>query len=182
MQDQQNGKVIADEASAVYERATSGQMKHNVMLHFAWADFLEVRLRENVKHLCLFCSCMLISTIIFCLTPRESLLSLCLPSLYIGLYKQCILYTLYYIVFQIFFYFTQSRMKAEKAKEVYEKLLANPGIDPTLVYLINKYYACKLPEKRYFELVQFRYSFLQYLCLLRNLPDKDISNVVAQCR
>lgn len=38
-------------------------------------------------------------------------------------------------------------MKAEKAKEVYEKLLANPVINPTLVYLINKYYACKLAEK-----------------------------------
>ena len=27
----------------------------------------------------------------------------------------------------------QSRMKADKAKEVYEKLLATPNIDPTLV-------------------------------------------------
>ncbi len=33
---------MADEVSALYERATSGQMKYNVMLHFAWADFLEV--------------------------------------------------------------------------------------------------------------------------------------------
>ena len=34
----------------------------------------------------------------------------------------------------------QSRMKAEKAKEVYEKLLANPVINPTLVQLMNNTY------------------------------------------
>ncbi|XP_028414196.1 cleavage stimulation factor subunit 3-like isoform X2 [Dendronephthya gigantea] len=67
--DQQNGKTMADEASAIYERATSSQLKYNVMLHFAWADFLE------------------------------------------------------------------SRMKADKAKEVYDKLLETPNIDPTLVYI-----------------------------------------------
>lgn len=33
---------MAEEASGVYERATSGHMKYNIMLHFAWADFLEV--------------------------------------------------------------------------------------------------------------------------------------------
>jgi hypothetical protein len=43
---------MADEASAIYERATSGQMKYNIMLHFAWADFLEVGLTN--------CSCVLL--------------------------------------------------------------------------------------------------------------------------
>jgi hypothetical protein len=33
--------------------------------------------------------------------------------------------------------FLQSRMKTDKAKEVYEKLLATPNIDPSLVRLIN---------------------------------------------
>ncbi|XP_046843995.1 cleavage stimulation factor subunit 3-like [Xenia sp. Carnegie-2017] len=45
--DQQNGKIMADEANAIYERATSTHMKFNVMLHFAWADFLESQMKVN---------------------------------------------------------------------------------------------------------------------------------------
>ena len=41
-QDQQNGKVMAEEANSIYERATSGPLQNNTMLHFSWADYLEV--------------------------------------------------------------------------------------------------------------------------------------------
>lgn len=45
--DQQNGKVMAEEANSIYERATSGPLQNNTMLHFSWADYLESRMKAD---------------------------------------------------------------------------------------------------------------------------------------
>ena len=42
MQDQNSGKVFADEAAAIYERAITTLLKNNMLLYFAYADFEEV--------------------------------------------------------------------------------------------------------------------------------------------
>ena len=43
MQDQTAGKLFADEAAAIYERAINSLMKKNTLIYFAYADFEEVR-------------------------------------------------------------------------------------------------------------------------------------------
>ena len=40
--DQKSGNIFADEAAAIYERATTSLMKSTVLLYFAYADFEEV--------------------------------------------------------------------------------------------------------------------------------------------
>ena len=40
----QGGQKLAEEAVALYEKATSRFLKNNLMLHFAYADFEEVSL------------------------------------------------------------------------------------------------------------------------------------------
>ena len=42
LQDQNAGKMFADEAAAIYERAITTLMKSNMLLFFAYADFEEV--------------------------------------------------------------------------------------------------------------------------------------------
>ena len=42
LQDMQGSKLLAEEASSLYERAISGLMKNNMLLYFAYADFEEV--------------------------------------------------------------------------------------------------------------------------------------------
>ncbi len=42
-QDQNAGKLFADEAAAIYERAITTLLKNNMLLYFAYADFEEVR-------------------------------------------------------------------------------------------------------------------------------------------
>ena len=41
-QDQNAGKLFADEAAAMYERAVTTHLKDNMLLYFAYADFEEV--------------------------------------------------------------------------------------------------------------------------------------------
>lgn len=41
-QDQTAGKMFADEAAAIYERAINSLMKKNMLIYFAYADFEEV--------------------------------------------------------------------------------------------------------------------------------------------
>ena len=43
--DQNAGKMFADEAAAIFERATTSLMKSNKLIYFAYADFEEVRQR-----------------------------------------------------------------------------------------------------------------------------------------
>ena len=38
----QGSKLLAEEASSLYERAISSLMKNNMLLYFAYADFEEV--------------------------------------------------------------------------------------------------------------------------------------------
>lgn len=40
--DQNVGKLFADEAAAIYERAITSLMKSNMLIYFAYADFEEV--------------------------------------------------------------------------------------------------------------------------------------------
>ncbi len=42
LQDQNAGKLFADEAAAIYERAITTLLKNNMLLYFAYADFEEV--------------------------------------------------------------------------------------------------------------------------------------------
>ena len=42
LQDQNAGKMFADEAAALFERAITTTMKGNMLLYFAYADFEEV--------------------------------------------------------------------------------------------------------------------------------------------
>lgn len=41
-QDQNAGKMFADEAGSIYERAVTTLMKNNMLVYFAYADFEEV--------------------------------------------------------------------------------------------------------------------------------------------
>ena len=41
---------LADEAAALYERALGGFMKKNMLLHFAFADYEESRLKYQKVH------------------------------------------------------------------------------------------------------------------------------------
>ncbi|CAG9576921.1 unnamed protein product [Danaus chrysippus] len=43
-------RLFSEEAGAVYERATSGPLKHSTLLHFAHADYEESRLHYNKVH------------------------------------------------------------------------------------------------------------------------------------
>ncbi|XP_054724152.1 cleavage stimulation factor subunit 3-like [Uloborus diversus] len=63
------GKLFSDEAAAIYDRATTTFLKTNMLLHFAYADFEE------------------------------------------------------------------GRMKYDKVRQIYEKFIENPDIDPTLAYI-----------------------------------------------
>ena len=46
-QDQNAGKLFADEAAAMYERAISSTLKSNRLIYFAYAEFEEVRMKKN---------------------------------------------------------------------------------------------------------------------------------------
>ena len=46
LQDQSAGKLFADEAAAMYERAVTQILKANMLNHFAYADFEEVATRR----------------------------------------------------------------------------------------------------------------------------------------
>ncbi|XP_071113458.1 cleavage stimulation factor subunit 3-like [Haliotis cracherodii] len=48
--DQNAGKMFADEAAAIYERAISSLMKKNMLLYFAYADFEEGRMKYDKVH------------------------------------------------------------------------------------------------------------------------------------
>ena len=41
---------LADEAAALYERALGGFMKKNMLLHFAFADYEETRMKFPKVH------------------------------------------------------------------------------------------------------------------------------------
>ena len=40
--DMNQHKTLQEDVSSVYERATSGLLKENILLHFSYADFEEV--------------------------------------------------------------------------------------------------------------------------------------------
>lgn len=44
------GKMFSDEAAAMYERATTSLLKHNMLLYFAYADFEEGRMKYDKVH------------------------------------------------------------------------------------------------------------------------------------
>ena len=44
-----SGKVFADEAAGLYERATTTTLKNCVLLYFAYADFEEVISADHVQ-------------------------------------------------------------------------------------------------------------------------------------
>lgn len=48
--DQNAGKMFADEAAAVYERAITTLMKNNMLVYFAYADFEESRMKYEKVH------------------------------------------------------------------------------------------------------------------------------------
>lgn len=48
--DTNSGKILADEAAAMYERAISNLMKDNMLIHFAYADFEEGRMKFDKVH------------------------------------------------------------------------------------------------------------------------------------
>lgn len=48
--DMNNAKVFNDEAASVFERAISGQMKSNMLIYFAYADFEEGRMKYEKVH------------------------------------------------------------------------------------------------------------------------------------
>ncbi|XP_013416686.1 cleavage stimulation factor subunit 3 isoform X2 [Lingula anatina] len=48
--DQNAGKLFADEAASVYERAITSLLKSNMLLHFSYADFEEGRMRHEKVH------------------------------------------------------------------------------------------------------------------------------------
>ncbi|ESO84817.1 hypothetical protein LOTGIDRAFT_236052 [Lottia gigantea] len=48
--DQNAGKMFADEAAAIYERAVSSLMKKNALIYFAYADFEEGRMKFDKVH------------------------------------------------------------------------------------------------------------------------------------
>ncbi|KAI8772672.1 cleavage stimulation factor subunit 3-like [Biomphalaria glabrata] len=48
--DQNAGKVFADEAAAIYERAINSLMKKNMLIYFAYADFEESRMKFEKVH------------------------------------------------------------------------------------------------------------------------------------
>ena len=45
-----SGKLFADEAAAMYERAITANLKNNMLIHFAYADFEESRLKFEKVH------------------------------------------------------------------------------------------------------------------------------------
>ncbi|KAK2147874.1 hypothetical protein LSH36_533g01063 [Paralvinella palmiformis] len=48
--DQNTGKLFADEASAMYERAVTTLLKNNMLVYFAYADFEESRMKHQKCH------------------------------------------------------------------------------------------------------------------------------------
>lgn len=48
--DTNSSKILADEAASMYERAISNLMKNNMLLHFAYADFEEGRMKFDKVH------------------------------------------------------------------------------------------------------------------------------------
>ncbi|PVD28191.1 hypothetical protein C0Q70_10777 [Pomacea canaliculata] len=48
--DQNVGKLFADEAAAIYERAITSLMKSNMLIYFAYADFEETRMKYDKVH------------------------------------------------------------------------------------------------------------------------------------
>ncbi|CAG5134130.1 unnamed protein product [Candidula unifasciata] len=48
--DQNSGKLFADEAAAIYERAINSLMKKNMLIYFAYADFEESRMKFDKVH------------------------------------------------------------------------------------------------------------------------------------
>uniref|UniRef100_H2YS43 Suppressor of forked domain-containing protein n=1 Tax=Ciona savignyi TaxID=51511 RepID=H2YS43_CIOSA len=49
-QDTNSSKILSDEASSLYERAISSLMKSNMLIHFAYADFEEGRMKHDKVH------------------------------------------------------------------------------------------------------------------------------------
>lgn len=49
-QDVTSAKLFNDEAGNMFERATSSILRHNMLLHFAYADFEEGRLKYDKVH------------------------------------------------------------------------------------------------------------------------------------
>lgn len=50
LQDVTAAKLFSDEASGVFERATSTLLKNNMLLYFAYADFEEGRMKYDKVH------------------------------------------------------------------------------------------------------------------------------------
>nr|XP_002126480.1 cleavage stimulation factor subunit 3 [Ciona intestinalis] len=48
--DTNSSKILSDEASSLYERAISSLMKSNTLIHFAYADFEEGRMKHDKVH------------------------------------------------------------------------------------------------------------------------------------
>ncbi|XP_039254764.1 cleavage stimulation factor subunit 3-like isoform X1 [Styela clava] len=48
--DTNSSKILADEAASMYERATSNLMKDNMLIHFAYSDFEEGRMKFEKVH------------------------------------------------------------------------------------------------------------------------------------
>uniref|UniRef100_H2YS46 Suppressor of forked domain-containing protein n=1 Tax=Ciona savignyi TaxID=51511 RepID=H2YS46_CIOSA len=48
--DTNSSKILSDEASSLYERAISSLMKSNMLIHFAYADFEEGRMKHDKVH------------------------------------------------------------------------------------------------------------------------------------
>lgn len=49
-QDVDASKLFQEQASALYERATTGVLKKSMLLHFAYADFEEQNLKNDKVH------------------------------------------------------------------------------------------------------------------------------------
>ena len=49
-QDVNASKLFSDEAATIFDRATSTILKHSMLLHFAYADFEEGRMKYEKVH------------------------------------------------------------------------------------------------------------------------------------
>lgn len=50
IKDTNTSKILSDESSSLYERAISSVMKDNTLIHFAYADFEESRMKHDKVH------------------------------------------------------------------------------------------------------------------------------------
>ena len=66
-QDQNAGKLFADEASSIYERSITSLLKENMLIYFAYADFEEVNIYQDINtgsEFLIFCLLCKINTIL----------------------------------------------------------------------------------------------------------------------